>query len=203
MTLFKKKMTPEEFWNKEFNWEKSLRGLEIEALNKHFSENMIHAYVRTPEVDKHVLLVYDFLKKKVPPKTPEEEKHLKNALATAYREGWEPHLTYGAFKGLSERVGREKFDEKLRELYNKAKASKRQLVDEVMLDFCTPQEKEMSIREAKESELPLWEVAEFNATFKNINSDLKKEIYSMAKYGHIRPVEAARIIVEKYKKTKR
>lgn len=198
MPLFKRKLSDV------FKWEKALKGEEREALHKYFGEQMIHAYVTTPE-GKEIELknTFDLIKKKDPPKTPEEEKYLKNAIGTSFREHWDPFMTYGAFKAISSTYGKEKFDEKLKDVYNRARANKRQLVDEVMLDLCTPQEREVSLREAGEYGLPIWEVADLNSNFKNIDKDLKKEVYTLAKKGNMTPREIIKMIVEKYKKSQK
>jgi hypothetical protein len=195
MPLFKRKLS------EIFKWEKALKGEEREALHKYFGEQMIHAYVTTPQgKEMELKKTFDLIKKRDPPKTPEEEKYLKQAIGTSFREHWNPFMTYGAFKAISSTFGKEKFDEKLRDAYNRARANKRELVDEVMLDFCTPQERETSINEAKEYGLPIWEVADLNSNFKNIDNDLKKEIYSIAKKGDMVPRDVIKMLVEKRKK---
>jgi len=195
MPLFKRKLS------EIFKWEKALKGEEREALHKYFGEQMIHAYVTTPQGKEMELKnTFDLIKKKDPPKTPEEEKYLKNAIGTSFREHWNPFMTYGAFKIISSTFGKEKFDEKLREFYNKARANKHQLADEVMLEFCTPEEREISIREAKEYDLPIWEVAELNRAFKNMDGDLKKEVYKIAKEKNVLPSEVVKEIVKQYEK---
>ncbi len=195
MSLFKRKLSDV------FKYEKAFKENERDVLTKYFRDEMIHVnFTYPPAKEIELKDMYEIVRRKQPPKTPAEEKMLKQALGTSYREKWNPIMTYGAFLAVRDVYGEEKFEGKLREAYNRAVSNKTELVDEVMLGLCTPAERENSIIEAKEYGIPLWETADLNRKYKQMSEGLKKEVYNIAKKTKVSPTDVVKELIKRGKK---
>jgi len=190
MSIFKRKLSDV------FKYEKGFSEHEREVLEKHFGDEMIHVgFTYPPAKETDLKVATEEVRKRSPPKTPEEEKMLKQALGTAFREKWDPTMTYGAFNAIKMAYGNEKYEEKLREIYKRARENKRELFEETMLEFCTPEGREASLKEAKQYDVPLWQTAELNRQFKTMSEGLKREVYNIAKKTKAKPVDVVKEIV--------
>ena len=168
--------TPEEKW---IYHGRPMNRDEVTAINKHFSENMMHNVFVGPVIKKKVLVPnYKNHLRQYKITDPADQKLYKKAMATAERERWYPYLTYQALKIYQNMEGGEK---KLKEVYDRARANKTELFDQILMEKIKPEEKESAMRDAKKYGLDFRDVARFNHEFGEIDPKIKDELFRKAK----------------------
>lgn len=184
MGLFKRKIKqiePEEMLMLEKQMEE--QGIRAVPVNPEMKDILEKGYRKQLEALKEII------------KTPEDKKLYKIASMVAFKEGWLPTRTYDAMKLEGE--------DKFKEIYQRAKANKMEILDETRLELCPPQQREQVLKDAKEYSIPINQMAEFYTLLPNVSDKLKKAVFEHAGKFKRHPIITLNQIAEEMEKRKK
>ena len=159
-------------------------------------------------LSEDIFLTHEFKSsvKKLNVQTEEEMNVFKEAFRLSLRYNWRTAETYVSLREAKKLYSKDEYEEITKGFIRKAIEDKLSLIDEISLSLCTPEQREICLKDAEKYGIPIRGIVEFNiANSKSItpiNERAKDIIFRGAKSRKESPLKVAEGILKELEKKK-